>query len=100
MNQIMKGFVVCCCCLVLGLVALAGMAYAAAAVEPPSAPVTEIASYDEFVFAAPVTSAVQAGCTSCLIIDACLDKHPNEPCKPSDPACRCKKCNGTFECYK
>ena len=89
-----------CLCMVLGLVLLAGSAAAGPTSVAPASAQPTLAPYDDFVFAAPVTSSVQVGCTSCGIIDACLDKHPNERCKPTDPACRCKTCNGYFECYK
>ena len=96
-----KGIAICICigaAMVLSF-GVAGAEPTTVLAESPGVSASNPA-YDEFVFAAEVTSSVSAGCTSCGIIDACLDSHPNEPCKPTDPACRCKRCNGQYECYK
>lgn len=101
---------VCICTAVVAL-ALAGAAGAStlpsrpatagvSAAQPAAASVSAALPLDEFVLAGEVTSSVRFGCTSCLIIDACLNKHKHEACKPSDPRCTCENCNGAFECFR
>jgi hypothetical protein len=93
----------CCLALALGVLASSAVAGTAANGSEAAIPTSSIvgAGYDEFVFASEISSTVQVGCNFCGVIDACLDKHPNEACRIYEGhQCRCKNCNGfSLECY-
>ena len=85
----------------------AAPAFAGPSTAMPAAPTvsstpasTDLLPPDPFLEGAVTTSA-GATCTFCnhMIIDSCVGLHNGDTCQ-NNPACRCRKCNGLFECYR
>jgi len=90
-------------CTVLVLIVLGGPAIAGPATSPGRAPaaLSTPVPYDSFVSLSDLSSAVQTGCGTCFVVDACIGKKNNDVCytTPQGHVCHCRHCNGVFDCY-